>query len=257
MNTVRHLTLPLRRQHTQEDAAGYILWETVTESRTIPVDQAALVLCDVWDRNWCRGANERLAPMLPRMNHIAAQLRDAGMLIVHAPSETMDFYADMPARRRVLDAPTVTPPAPLPHVDPPLPIDDSDGGCDTPPDFFDTLNRPWKRQDPAIHIDQDRDAISDSGSELYSLYRQRGINTVLFMGVHVNMCILARPFAIKPMVRIGIDTVLIRDLTDSMYNPAKRPYVSHETGTGLVVDYIEKFWCPTVTSAQVLEELAR
>lgn len=24
------------------------------------------------------------------------------------------------------------------------------------------------------------------------------------------------------------------------------PYVSHEEGTRLVVEYIEKFWCPTI-----------
>jgi len=257
MDTVRQLTLPLRRQHTREDAAGYIYWETVTEARALPVDQTALVLCDVWDRNWCRGANERLAPLLPRMNHLAGTLRDAGMLIVHAPSETMDFYAGQPARRRVLDVPRVAPPSPLPHIDPPLPIDDSDGGCDTPPDAFDTLNRPWTRQDPAIYIDQDRDVISDSGTELYSFYRRRGITTVLFMGVHANMCILGRSFAIKAMVRAGIDTVLIRDLTDSMYNPAMRPYVSHDAGNALVVDYIEKFWSPTVTSAEVIERVTR
>jgi hypothetical protein len=38
---------------------------------------------------------------------------------------------------------------------------------------------------------------------------------------------------------------LIRDLTDALYNPARPPYVSHEEGTRLVVEYIEKFWCPT------------
>jgi hypothetical protein len=57
------------------------------------------------------------------------------------------------------------------------------------------------------------------------------------------------------MVRCGIDTVLIRDLTDTMYNPARRPYVSHDAGTALVVDFIEKFWCPTVTSDEVVEGL--
>ena len=37
-----------------------------------------------------------------------------------------------------------------------------------------------------------------------------------------------------------------------MYDPARSPYVSHEDGVRLIVEYIEKFWCPTVTSAEVL-----
>jgi hypothetical protein len=30
-----------------------------------------------------------------------------------------------------------------------------------------------------------------------------------------------------------------------MYNPEMPPYVSHEEGTRLVIEYIEKFWCLT------------
>ena len=45
-----------------------------------------------------------------------------------------------------------------------------------------------------------------------------------------------------------MDVALIRDLTDTMYNPARPPYVSHEEGTRLVVGYIEKHWCGTVES---------
>jgi hypothetical protein len=66
------------------------------------------------------------------------------------------------------------------------------------------------------------------------------------------MCVLGRSFAIRAMVRRGVETALIRDLTDTMYNPAMPPYVSHDEGTRLVIEYIEKFWCPTVGS----EELA-
>ena len=43
MGTVRRLNLPLRRQHTQEDAAGYIHWETFTEPRTLAADQTAQI----------------------------------------------------------------------------------------------------------------------------------------------------------------------------------------------------------------------
>jgi hypothetical protein len=65
------------------------------------------------------------------------------------------------------------------------------------------------------------------------------------------MCILRRSFAIKALVRRGVPVALVRDLTDAMYNPARAPYVSHAEGTRLVVEYVEKFWCPTVESGDL------
>jgi len=37
-----------------------------------------------------------------------------------------------------------------------------------------------------------------------------------------------------------------------MYNPSKAPYVSHDEGTKLVVQFIEAFWCPSMTSTDLL-----
>ena len=73
------------------------------------------------------------------------------------------------------------------------------------------------------------------------------------MGVHTNFCILHRSFSIKQMVRWGVNIILVRDLTDTIYSPAKPPYVSHDEGTRLVIGFIEKFWCPTLESAELLK----
>ena len=69
---------------------------------------------------------------------------------------------------------------------------------------------------------------------------QPGIEHLFIMGVHTNMCVLNRSFAIKQMVRWGKQVALVRDLTDAMYNPARPPYVSHAEGTDLVIGYIER-----------------
>jgi nicotinamidase-related amidase len=97
--------------------------------------------------------------------------------------------------------------------------------------------------------------ISDNGEEIYALLHQRGVKNLFIMGVHTNMCILNRTFAIKQMTNWGISCVLVRDLTDSMYNPKSRPYVSHAEGTELVIGYIEKHWCPTTLSADFVKAL--
>ena len=246
------LTLTFRQQRLEKDERGYLTWKVRERPVSLVAGETALVLCDVWDRHWCRGANERLAKLLPQINKVVRGARAQGVMIIHAPSEIVDFYQDSPARKRVLLASPVEPPPNLPHPDPPLPIDASDGGADTD-DNFGAENEPvWTRQHPLIVIDDDRDAISANGRELYSFYQQRGIKNIICLGVHANMCILNRSFAIKQMVHWGFTVALIRDLTDSMYNPAQPPYVNHAEGTQLVVEFIEKFWCPTVLSGMFL-----
>ncbi len=111
--------------------------------------------------------------------------------------------------------------------DPPLPIDDSDEGSDTGEL---EATRVWTRQHAAIDIDDERDLISDSGREVYAALRHFDIEQVVIMGVHTNMCVLNRSFAIKQLVRWQMPVVLARDLTDAMYNPAMPPYVSHDDG---------------------------
>lgn len=246
------MDLTLQRQRLVLDDGDHSIWQVVEEQANWPHEKTALLLCDVWDNHWCRGAVERLEVMIPRMNAVVKNVREHGGTIIHAPSGTLGVYADTPARQRVLDVPQVTLPVDLEHEDPPLPIDDLDGGSDTGEDPNKMDVYVWTSQHAGIGIDQERDVISDDGSEIYSYMQHCDIDRLLIMGVHTNMCILRRTFAIKQMTRWGIDVALIRDLTDAMYNPAKSPYVSHDEGTQLVISFVEKFWCSTILSEDLL-----
>ena len=48
----------------------------------------------------------------------------------------------------------------------------------------------------------------------------------------------------------------MRDMTDTMYNSRMKPYVPHVKGTDLIVEHIEKYWCPTITSTAFTEKPA-
>lgn len=242
------LKLALQRQELIQND-GYNVWETRRKTVEVPSNETALLICDVWDNHWCRGARERLNAMVNRMNEVVQATRENGVQIIHAPSGTMDHYCDTPSRQRILTIAPVNPPEEIEHADPPLPIDDSDQGSDTGEA---APVAAWRQQHGSIEIDHGRDVISDDGREVYSLLKKQGIDKLLIMGVHTNMCILGRSFAIKQMVRWGIHVALIRDLTDTMYNPAMPPYVEHAEGTRLVIGYIEKFWCPTIESHELL-----
>lgn len=240
------LNLRSRVQSFKGDGA----WEQEDVSMDLPVERAAVLVCDVWDTHWCRGAAERAGALARRMDPVLKAARNNGVQVIHSPSDTMAFYAGHAARRHVTRSPfpepveVVVPPTP-----PGLPIDDSDGGCDTGQE---PGERPWTRQHPAIEI-ADRDVISDSGREIYGFMRSRGMEVLLIMGVHTNMCILNRSFGIKQMTAWGMRCILVRDLTDAMYNPQRSPYVTHKEGTELVVRHIERYWCPTVLSGDLVK----
>ena len=78
------------------------------------------------------------------------------------------------------------------------------------------------------------------------------IKNVILVGVHTNMCVLGRPFGLRQLAKNGVNVVLMRDLTDSMYNPKSWPHVSHAEGTALIISHIEQHVCPTITSDQFL-----
>jgi lysophospholipase L1-like esterase len=54
------------------------------------------------------------------------------------------------------------------------------------------------------------------------------------------------------MAKNGKHVVLMRDMTDTMYNPACWPFVSHTRGTALFIQHVEKHICPTITSDQFI-----
>lgn len=227
------------------------------------VSETAIIICDMWDDHYCKSAAQRVGVMVPRMNQVLTAARNHGVMIIHAPSDTMNMYAGTSHRKRMQQAPPAKPPIPIARWcdrdekrEPPLPVDTSKCACDDAE--LGPKVRKYNRQHPGLDIIS-YDGVSDSGEEIYNFCVQEGIKNIVLMGVHTNMCVLGRSFGIRQMVRLGKNVVLARDLTDAMYDPRERPYVSHSRGTELVVEHIEKYWCPSILSedlTRVVEESA-
>jgi nicotinamidase-related amidase len=250
------ITLKARRQVEVPETGSTknaVVTKTVPTTLEVAIEpkKTAVVVCDMWDDHWCKMAAQRCAVLAKEAEPVLKACREKGMTIIHCPSDTMPFYKDHPARKRVANAKKVEPPKSKDLPNPPLPVDDTQGGCDDekPVKSF----KAWTRQHAAITIDEDKDYISDNGSEVYSVMKEKGIDTLLVMGVHTNMCVLNRTFAIKQMVKWDVRTFLIRDLTDAMYDPRAKPFVTHEKGTQLIIEFIEKNWCPTIESKSLVK----
>ena len=264
------VTLQLRYQTETKEGSGR--YHRLTREETWNPRQTALIVCDVWDLHHCLNAVRRAEELGPRLNEVVEEARRRGITIIHAPSDCMAFYHDHPARLRAIETPKSAAlpeditswcskiPAEERGV---YPIDQSEGGEDDDPQEhaewaqkLAAMGRnpklPWKKQSDLIKIDAQRDFISDKGDEVWSILEQRGIENVILTGVHTNMCVLGRPFGLRQMAKNGKNVVLMRDMTDTMYNPQSWPYVSHFTGTDLIVSHIEKFVAPTITSDQLI-----
>ncbi|MFI4875757.1 MAG: ThuA domain-containing protein [Blastopirellula sp. JB062] len=264
------LQMKLRFQQETKPDSG--LYHRQTRSESWKPEQTAIIVCDMWDLHTCRNAVLRGKEFAPRLNEVLKRAREQGVTIIHAPSNCMEHYAEHPARLRAERTPAAADvptdinqwcyqiPAEEKGI---YPVDQSDGGNDDDVEqrkawkaHLTSLgrnpNRPWIKQTDLLPIDPDRDYISDQGDEVWSILTSKGIDNVILTGVHTNMCVLGRPFGLRQLAKNGKNVVLMRDLTDTMYNPKSWPFVNHFTGNDLIVSHIEKHVCPTVTSDQIL-----
>lgn len=263
--------LTLSQRYRVADAKSAVI--TLTRNVAWPAAKTTIIVCDMWDEHHCPTAAERVKEMAPRVNALLEKARALGVLVIHAPSGCMAAYQDHPARKRAQAAPRAVH---LPRdidrwcykipaeAKVPYPVEQKDGltDCDCTAEQQLAYEKklaaqgrdpraPWKAQIDLIKI-HNEDAISDSGVEIWNLLEQRGIQNVMLVGVHTNMCVLGRPFGLRRMASNGKNTVLVRDLTDTMYTARHRPYVNHFRGNELMVAYIEQAVCPTITSDQLL-----
>ncbi|MYG05353.1 hypothetical protein F4167_01775 [Candidatus Poribacteria bacterium] len=120
------LSLSTRRQEAR--TVGRNGWRVIEEEVQWSPAETAIIVVDMWNEHWSWGATERVNVMAPRMNIVLGRARQNGVQIIHAPSDTMDFYEAHPARRSVLEFPHADPPPEREMPDPPQPVDASDGG---------------------------------------------------------------------------------------------------------------------------------
>jgi nicotinamidase-related amidase len=244
----------------------------VTRAAAWDPKRTAIIVCDMWDLHHCLNATRRVGELAPRMNRVLDEARRRGVTVIHAPSSCMDAYKDHPARKRAQAAPrSRNLPADIGNWCKQIPaeeraeypVDQTDGGEDDEPAeharwaaLLASLGRdpraPWKSQTAGLAIDEAADYISDDGREIWSVLEDRGLDNVVLMGVHLNMCVLGRPFGLRQMARNGKNVVLMRDMTDTMYNPLRPPYVSHFSGTDRTVEHVERHVCQSITSDQLV-----
>lgn len=253
--------LKLRSQQLGRDERDFQIWKVEEKIEEISPSNTAFIICDVWDKHRCYSANVRSEKIIPRIAKTVEVARQRGTLIFHCPSLVIGYYKNFEAfkrmenelvnyKRKAFVAKTKKSP-------PDCPLEVGRESCETSGSKSKSVTEEkltWRRQHPDIRIDNKKDVISIDGSLISHYLDYRNIQYVFIAGFHLNVCLLMQQFGIKSMVNLGKSMLLLRDLTDSFYNPKHAPYVSHEEGTQIAIGYVEKFWCPSLLSKDIIED---
>lgn len=248
------LLVTTRRQHMS--TVGRQEWLQNNQRLSWEPTQTAIVVVDMWNVHWCASATTRVAELAVPMQEWVAAARARGVTIIWAPSDCTDFYKNSTARKNTLSLSHVSLPATVPITAPSFPLNtETDGGCDTNC----PMGSPWTHQIDTLKIESADFLISADvpvgTQELWNVLSDRKVQNLMYAGVHENMCIMGRPFAIEEVRKLGWSpdrVAVVRELVDVMYTPKDRPYVSHAAGLQLHTEYIEKFWASSVSMYDVL-----
>ena len=193
---------------------------------TLPVEQTALVLIDLWNvhhiDSWIERAEavtkEVIAPLIGRA-------RECGLTIVQAPSPGV--LANFPDKYEVYQGCTPEPEPGPPPAWPPTEFRSRQGeyACFRGPrDQEPGIGPYWQsltgQLDISPHIAVEAgDFVVGTGQQLHDLCQERGILHLLFAGFATNWCILGRDYGIRAMRRRGYNTILVRDATEGVEFP--------------------------------------
>lgn len=186
---------------------------------TIPPQQLALVMVDVWDDIFIASHGERSQNIArERIKPVVEACRKLGVLVVHGPAP--DVAKKYPEWR--------------PKVDINKPTSPADESPWPPEDFRKKRGDYAKWASPNVEPDAQFTAISDNrkilpglepegddvviadGAELHALLKQRGILWLCYAGFAANICMLNRDYAMRAMKLRGYEIILMRDGTTAM-----------------------------------------
>jgi nicotinamidase-related amidase len=230
---------------------------TLSETEIDPA-KTLIVVIDMWDRHWCKTYAGRSGNMVPRMNETLAAARKLGIQVVMAPSDVLAFYAEYPQRAAMLAIPQHGEPAETEFNSgsPPAGGDN----CECGPSLPCKPGAIWTRQHPDLSIEAS-DFIADGNNarEMFNLCAERDIDTLVYVGVASNICILHRAVGMLNMRRHGYRTFFVRDLVESItangLDPATRqpdPNFTPAKGTRRTECYLEQHISPSIEGRQLI-----
>ncbi len=209
----------------------------------IPMDQAALVLVDVWDNHYLIDTDTRAGVIIDqKIVPLLAACRRAGFEIIHAPSPPQaKAHANYVSVEPEEDVPA------SPRDDwPPSEFRGKSGA-------YSQYSRPKEARDPEREVLRDKlrihpdampagdEAVIATGEELHQYCKQKGILFLFFLGFNTNACILARDYGTIEMGKRGYEIIMLRDCTTGMESFETYEELWQTRGAILILEMFGKY----------------
>lgn len=258
----------------------------------LDVARMAVVVVDMWTAHGCSGAGAVSNEMIPDLNRGLEAARQLGIPVIFASAgDDLKRWEGKPQRLRITEVPhhEMPPsngflkkqvgygPYPSPCM---CKITALKRGTNEP--LIQCQRMPQNHNLSPDIVVGDQDLFIAAGQyrpevkwalyswgevaqqELWNFVQEKGITHLLYMGCATNMCVLNREFGMIMMKRLGIESVLVRDLTRAMtsdgYSPITLeldPSFTPAVGTQYAVEYIEREVGPSIDSEQLLQAASR
>ena len=219
----------------------------------IPLDQAALVLVDVWEGHYLSDCEARINEITEmHVGPLIACARSAGMPVVHAPgadtARRQDGWVKLAEKN------------PLRATDPDWP----------PKDFvkkkadYASYARPFEPRDHELDVLRTERAIHElaqpiegeavvaNGEEFHLYCKDRDILFLFYVGFNTNCCVLLKDYGTLAMRDRGYEVVMVRDCTTGMESYDSQANLGQTNGTIL---FLEMFRAYSVTSDEIIASL--
>lgn len=283
---------PARLLHVSMRTRDAATGAAVTTPYSLAADRVAIVVVDLWTRHPCAGATACSASMIPALNRFLEVAHALRAPVVFASSgDDLDRWKGTPHRTGItslrrqpmpesngfLDGHGQSGPWASPCM---CPVTQLKPGTDEP--HFDCRRQAHDpTQDARItvrppdlfiaaghYVPPDLpSAIASWGQpgqqELWNVCRAREVTHLLYVGNATNLCVINREFGMIQMRRLGLQSILVRDLTGAMtyvgYDPDTRrvdPAITSAVGTAKAVEYVEAHVGPSIDSAQLFAAMA-
>ena len=216
----------------------------------VPLSQAALVLLDVWTGHFLADTLERIERIVAgRITPLLASCRQAGLRVIHAPSE-------MQARQHPerLPSPVEEPAA---ATWPPQGFRDKTGpfarfARPVEPRHGERMERKSRRTIHPSAWPQGDEVVVANGEQLHRYCEEHGILFLLYAGFNTNAFEVLKDYGIPAMSRRGYEIILLRDCTTAME--------SSETAQDLrqtreATRMLEMFSAGSITAAELISGL--
>jgi hypothetical protein len=221
---------------------------------------ATVVYIDMWRSHWCTYYNDREFFFTPRINEMAQLLRTIELPVVHISMGADAFHGQTRQRSAGRKAVVKGNLSVLERYK----AQAMRYHKDYIPGFVDTCvykdqERWGKYRDN--HLTRtiavaDDDYIVQNFKESAEAFVGLGAKTVIVLGQHVNMCLMAVFLYCR---EVNLDLVIVRDLVDScwLYEYQKNHSSTHSQGNVAVNDYFDRVFGSSILSFDLIRAVKR